>query len=79
MESRIWTDIRPARNIYPSILRLYRRGGLVTTIRPQSDNASCMGACHACPREGALNIFAVGVFGYNQHDQREAIHYSSSE
>lgn len=64
---------------YPSILRLYRRGGLVTAVRPQSDIGMRMGACHACPREFAFTNFAVAVVVCNHHHQLEAIHCSSSE
>lgn len=63
------TDVRPTRKNYPSIVRLYRRGGLVTTIRPRSDIGKRMGACHARPLDDAFTISAVAAFGCNHYDQ----------
>lgn len=50
---------RPA-TFYPSILRLYQRGGLGTTMQPWSHSGNCTGACHACPHEGAFSILVGG-------------------
>lgn len=73
-------DVRPSRDVYPSILRLYQRGGLGTTIRPQGHTRNCAGACHAVSSRGRpFPTFIVAIFGCNNHDQIEAIHCSSSE